>query len=358
MPVSTLEELYAYNQWANDLQFEAAERLSDEQLDRPFDMGLRTIRATLRHNYFGERISLERIGVKGYEAFPLADDLSSIDELRRHLTRLSAHRAEWLASLTPPDIDRTVTFARPDGSKVTTRIGDILLHIINHGVHHRAQALNMFRHCGVKVCGQDYLFMRVDRPTVVLDISAKTTLREMGFPTGDTLDAPRPLNTAMLRRFFEYGDWAFDRVLSAAEPLADEPLDRAFEMGLKTLRKTLLHIRDAENWWLTNWTKSAEREFPKLPATTSMAELRSLFDETAKRRNEILSATADGDLQRVVHAYARPDLKLSFRLGESLIQLCVHGTHHRAQAINMLRRLGVETPDVAYILKHREAAGT
>jgi uncharacterized damage-inducible protein DinB len=44
-----------------------------------------------------------------------------------------------------------------------------------------------------------------------------------------------------------------------------------------------------------------------------------------------------------------------FRIGESMIQLGVHGTHHRAQAVNMLRRLGVTTgpTDLVVFLRER-----
>jgi uncharacterized damage-inducible protein DinB len=54
-------------------------------------------------------------------------------------------------------------------------------------------------------------------------------------------------------------------------------------------------------------------------------------------------------LYRVVIAKPGPELELAFHLGESLLQLGVHGTHHRAQAINMLRQLGARTPPTDYL---------
>ena len=44
-----------------------------------------------------------------------------------------------------------------------------------------------------------------------------------------------------------------------------------------------------------------------------------------------------------------PGAPLAFRVAESVMQLPTHGTHHRAQALAMLRRLGVPAPDVSYV---------
>ncbi|HEY7513511.1 MAG TPA: DinB family protein, partial [Vicinamibacteria bacterium] len=43
-----------------------------------------------------------------------------------------------------------------------------------------------------------------------------------------------------------------------------------------------------------------------------------------------------------------PGAPLIFRVGESVMQLPTHGTHHRAQALAILRALGAEAPEVSY----------
>jgi len=37
-----------------------------------------------------------------------------------------------------------------------------------------------------------------------------------------------------------------------------------------------------------------------------------------------------------------------FRIAESVMQLPAHGTHHRAQALAMLRALGADAPTISY----------
>ncbi|NUQ49181.1 MAG: hypothetical protein HUU27_04585, partial [Phycisphaerae bacterium] len=65
----------------------------------------------------------------------------------------------------------------------------------------------------------------------------------------------------------------------------------------------------------------------------------------------------DAELQRPVNAATTPGRTLAVRMGESLLQLCGHGTHHRAQALNMLRHLGGRTPGLDLVTWLREAGG-
>ncbi|MCC6360105.1 MAG: hypothetical protein IT450_15280, partial [Phycisphaerales bacterium] len=53
------------------------------------------------------------------------------------------------------------------------------------------------------------------------------------------------------------------------------------------------------------------------------------------------------------HAIPRPDVERVFPLGVTMLQLCCHGTHHRAQCLNMLRHVGATAPplDVAVLLR-------
>jgi uncharacterized damage-inducible protein DinB len=157
-----------------------------------------------------------------------------------------------------------------------------------------------------------------------------------------------------MRAWFRYGDWAQRRVLALTAGLSDMQLDQPFELGLRTARRTLLHIRDAEQWWYENWTGPPPAEFPKLAESTSLAELHKLFDATVTARDAYFDSLRDADLQRVVGANVTTGLRLEFRLGETMLQLCAHGTHHRAQLVNMLRRLEVSLPALDYIRMTRE----
>jgi len=352
--MDTLRELFAHNDWARDKLLGLAAGLSDEQLDRPLEMGKGSLRSTLHHLWAAERIWLDRWLEKPQPKFIEPEPGLPIAALAERWRTTAGEREALLERLDPDGGGRRITFTNTKGETYTFPLGDMLLHVSNHGVHHRAQALNMLRHCAVKPPGLDYLFFRLEQPTVEYETAAREQVRAWGFAMSERPAPPARFDLDTMGEYFRYGDWAFECVRSVAERLGDEQLDQRFEMGVGTLRRTLLHIRDAEQWWYDNWT-AGPRPFAKLPETTSLAELKQRFAETATARNRYLDGLSDEQLQRAVAAEIR-GTRLSFRLGESLLQLCGHGTHHRAQALNMLRRLGAETPGLDYILWFRDHA--
>lgn len=352
----TLRELFAHNEWGRDKLMALAAELSNEQLDRSFEIGPGSLRKTLRHLYGAERIWFERWQGSEQPQFPRSRVVTAIDDLWQAFRHLAAARNEFVDKLGGNGLERTVTYADPEGRRHTFALGDLLLHVCNHGIHHRAQVLNMLRNVGVKPPGLDYLFMKVEQPSVGYDPPTREKLREMGLEAGETIVPPARLSLNTIQAHYRYCDWATDRVQAIAETLSDEQLDREFEIGQGRLRTTLLHIRDAERWWYENWTVGPGSSFKELPETTPVAELRSRFHEIAEKRDAYLDRLSDHDLVRVVTAEVRPGLRLSFRLGESMLQLCSHGTHHRAQALNMLRHLGADVPALDYVdYLHRES---
>ena len=121
-----------------------------------------------------------------------------------------------------------------------------------------------------------------------------------------------------------------------------------------SVRATLVHIRDGEQWWLENWTRGPDHLFPAVDPHLSVTELTRLFDQTAAQRDGLLSRSTDADLLRVVSAQPRPGVLRTFPIGVTMLQLCFHGTHHRAQVLNMFRHLGAEVPGLDYAAMLRE----
>lgn len=157
MSIETIRELFAYGRWANECVFQAAAPLSDVQLDRPFEMGEGSLRATLRHIYGAERNWHERVQAPGWETFPEAAGLHAVAEIHAAAGQLATARFAWLAGLADAHLDRRHTYHFATGGTYTSRLRDILLHVCTHGIHHRAQALNMLRHVGATPPALDWI---------------------------------------------------------------------------------------------------------------------------------------------------------------------------------------------------------
>jgi uncharacterized damage-inducible protein DinB len=155
-----------------------------------------------------------------------------------------------------------------------------------------------------------------------------------------------------IARYFAYGDWANTKLLTLAKSLDDAALDRSHGMGMDTIRKTILHIQDAERWWIKNWT-TGPAQFEHSAATTSVAEALENWQDISTSRNTIVNATDAEGAHRLVGAMIGP-MMISVQVIESMMQLCGHGTHHRAQLVNMLRHSGITPPEVDYLYWLRE----
>lgn len=162
-----------------------------------------------------------------------------------------------------------------------------------------------------------------------------------------TVDSLAPL--------FEYSDFANATLLRASEALTDAQLDTPFDMGMGTLRKTLKHILDGESVWLARWKGEVETPWPPYETMMTIAALREDFATTSRSRGAFFATLTDADLARVQRYRDSKGSLFSAMLGDMVIQGFVHSTHHRAQAVNMLRRLGAGLVELDYMTRVRKA---
>ncbi len=120
-------------------------RLTDEQLDQSFPMGLTTLRATIEHNLGALGSWSDVFAERDDRAWLPTQGPFSIARLREIAEEL---HADWLDIASRLPLAGTVTWSRGDATYRYTR-AQIIAHVTTHSVHHRAQALNMLRHLGV-----------------------------------------------------------------------------------------------------------------------------------------------------------------------------------------------------------------
>ncbi len=293
-------------------------------------MGPGSIRSALYHIWAAERVWLDRWAKGGVPRLSQPEAGLSIAELRRRAEQTAAERDAFLASRTEADLAAPLAFTNLKGESYSLPLAGQMLHVVNHGIHHRAQFVNMVRQVGgpVPKPGLDYIFYRLERIN----------------------DPPPPLEIDAIKTYQRYADWATRKLLAVAASLSDAQLDRPFEMGIGSLRKTFSHLCRAEEWWHVNWTAGPAGAFPPSDGNITIADLTRRFDDAWTARDHFVGALKDGDLSRPITVKPRPDMTLQFPLGVSLVQLCGHATHHRAQMLNMLRHVQATPPGLDLIL--------
>jgi len=138
----------------------------------------------------------------------------------------------------------------------------------------------------------------------------------------------------------DHDGWATRRLLEICEPLSESQWRRRFPIGLGTLQETLAHIVAAMRYWSDQITGPPQpiRPFLDCSQPRTVAEVTRLFGEA---RSELQSAASRARVRGVetLVAVVQRGVIHRYTLGAMLAHVATHGMHHRAQCLNMLRRL-------------------
>ncbi len=154
-------------------------------------------------------------------------------------------------------------------------------------------------------------------------------------------------------RAYDYLTQARARLFDWIRPLTQEQYTREFPFGLHTLQATMLEIAAGE--WI--YTRRLSRQ-PLPPEETrpftktrqpAFAGLEAAWADLAPQTRAILAEVRDWD-EPVEYRVERPDkiIVITATTGDIATQLCFHEIHHRAQAMAMLRQLGVPAQNLDY----------
>lgn len=335
-----LQDLFDHNDWSNKRIHDLCLGLTDEQLDAPRHMGFGSLRNTLFHLLEAEILWLERWQNKPWR--PLQADAQGMPVAAIAATsqRIAEERNLLLAEDALDGYQRIVQFKDSQESEYRFAIGDLAHHVANHGIHHRAQALSYMKSFDLKIVGGlDYLFFKLARPSCPQPDASIEPIRAFGLEVATGTGFAPQFEQQRLERYFAYNDWATHRILEESKQLSESQLDQDLGIGMGTMRKNIQHMIDAERWWLRNWTEE-NAQFPSGEDSRTLAELLELNQDVCQQRNQYLATLDQEGGNRIVEVSAGGPIS-RYRVTESLVQLCAHGTHHRAQCVNMLRQLGI-----------------
>lgn len=166
----------------------------------------------------------------------------------------------------------------------------------------------------------------------------------------------RSFDLPTLRALLEYTDWSNDRLLATAAEMSDEQLDRDMQIGVGGMRRTLLHIYNGEYVWLQRWKggEHAETKWPSEAEPVTIRDLTTRFAANRRERDAFLNTLSAGILaaqQRYRDSKGSPFLAT---LGDELVQAIMHSKHHQAQAVNIIRRLGLGLVELDYMMRVRK----
>lgn len=145
-----LDRLLAHNEWTTNKLIEQSRGLTDVHLDQVFDIGLKTVRATVDHIIDNIEWWTDLMNGQAQRSFEnLGADPMTLDGFSKRLALVAPQFAE---------VARRIQAERRLSDKWQVRedfpesynYGTTIIHVITHAAHHRAQLMYMLKRLGVE----------------------------------------------------------------------------------------------------------------------------------------------------------------------------------------------------------------
>jgi uncharacterized damage-inducible protein DinB len=136
-----------YTAWASARLLEAAGNLSPEEVTRNFDTADKSVAGTLGHIFAADRVWMARVEGVTLKAFISPED-RELDYLQREWPALLDRWRKWAAGFTDETTLECATYRDLKGNEWSTPYWQIIMHVVNHGTHHRGQVAGFLRAMG------------------------------------------------------------------------------------------------------------------------------------------------------------------------------------------------------------------
>ena len=149
MPISAdmLRLHLAYSAWASQQLLDAASQLTPDELTRDFNTADRNVVGTLAHIFGGDRVWLGRF--EGTLRTTLLDpEDRQLATLQKEWPVLHDRWTLWAEALTDETALAPIAYVDFRGNSWEQPVWQIVLHVVNHGTHHRGQVSGFLRTMG------------------------------------------------------------------------------------------------------------------------------------------------------------------------------------------------------------------
>jgi uncharacterized damage-inducible protein DinB len=177
MNVSDIQNLYAYNRWANARLFTALEKLSELQFTAPVQSSFPSIRETVFHIVAAEWLWLKRwqgnsprstladpdLSPATWSTLspggrPSIEQLATLPALKAFADSIEQERHDFLRGLSEDVLQARLQFNDMAGTAYVEPLVQLMLHLVNHGTYHRGQVTTMLRQVGAEAVALDMLY--------------------------------------------------------------------------------------------------------------------------------------------------------------------------------------------------------
>ncbi len=147
----------------------------------------------------------------------------------------------------------------------------------------------------------------------------------------------------ILERLLRHDAWTTRSLLALSSGLSDAELDREFDIGHRSLRRTFVHMIGNMECWCDLMTGKPQRwSAQAAPPVSTVSGLTNRLDVVAEQLlalgRSVTSERREDDF--FVDYLDKPPTRKP--LGAGLLHVATHGMHHRAHCLYIMRNLGVK----------------
>lgn len=154
-----IARLFAYNRWANARVLGSVADLSEEDYARPVGGSFSTLRDTLAHLYGADWVWLERFGGRSPRELPAGQQTPTPNALRERWEKVEEGWAGLANGVETGRMRETLAYQNFKGEDLSYRVGEVLVHLVNHSTYHRGQVATLMRQLGATPASTEYLMM-------------------------------------------------------------------------------------------------------------------------------------------------------------------------------------------------------
>lgn len=153
-----IHQIWDYNYWARDKVWQCVCGISDEAYMQPVEYSMGSVHAQCVHTMWAEAIWLASVQNQSVPTFT-PDDFADRNAVKAKWDMIQSQWLVYLSNLKEDDLD--ISFGKHSSSQrgtYTQTIGQVLIHVVNHGTDHRAQILRLLHGFGGDTVAQDMIF--------------------------------------------------------------------------------------------------------------------------------------------------------------------------------------------------------
>lgn len=144
-----LQELVAYNIWANQKILEVILTLPEEKQKQELPSSFKSLYATVLHMWNAESVWWQRMKLQERFISPFETFKGSMQELANESLQQNQQWFDWVNNAIDAALDHVFQYQTARKEQFKQPIYQMLLHVFNHGTYHRGQLINMLRQLGV-----------------------------------------------------------------------------------------------------------------------------------------------------------------------------------------------------------------